>query len=111
MERVIQKGDLQQRAFALSVEVVRFTEESLPSDRPALWVIIRQLIRSTTSIGTNITEAKGSSTKKEYANFFHIALRSAHESRYWLLLLGELVPETEEISRMLGASIVTLKRG
>ncbi len=53
--------------------------------------------------------------------FFSIALRSANETKYWLCLVrdtmevdkndtNELIKEADEISKILGKSILTLKQ-
>ena len=61
-------------------------------------------------------------TKKDFINFYHIALKSANETKYWLAILSEklktknekgktekLLEEAVEISKMLGSSLLTLK--
>jgi len=66
-------------------------------------------------------EAKSSSSRRDFIKFYEIALKSANETRYWLGLLRDatsldkdqikqLLNEAEEISKMLGASILTLKK-
>jgi len=83
-------------------------------------VISDQLLRSATSIGANIVEAKASSSKRDFIKFYEIALKSANETEYWLGLLrdatqadknktNQLLVEVEEISKMLGSSLLTLK--
>lgn len=83
-------------------------------------VIIRQFLRSATSIGANIIEAQAGSTKKDFTNFFTYALKSANESKFWLGLLrdsgksnrdrvNQLLKETIELANILGSSILTLK--
>lgn len=86
--------------------------------------VVRQLIRSGTSIGANYFEAKGASSKKDYRNYFNHSLKSANESRFWLNVLGEasLVPkelhsnfqwirkETEELANIFASSILTMKK-
>ena len=85
-----------------------------------LWPIIDQLIRSATSIGANVVEAKSSSSKRDYLKFFEIALKSANETKYWLILIREInlelkqeaeehLREADEISKVIGASVLTLK--
>jgi four helix bundle protein len=107
------------RAFELSLRVIKMTE-TLPKLR-SYWVITDQLIRSVTSIGANMTEAKSASSKKDYINFYNHALKSANEAIYWLTLLGELqqnhsseigllIKETTELANILAASIITMKR-
>ena len=83
-------------------------------------VLIDQLIRSGTSILGNYVEARASSSRKDYTNFFNHALKSANETKVWLALLRDtdnggkeeiayLLKEVSEIANILGSSILTLK--
>ncbi|PIR71102.1 MAG: hypothetical protein COU44_01330 [Candidatus Nealsonbacteria bacterium CG10_big_fil_rev_8_21_14_0_10_40_24] len=72
--------DLKKRAFLFSLAVIKFLE-MLPKDYISQ-VIGRQLLRSVTSIGANIIEAQSASSKKDFANFYNTALKSANESKY-----------------------------
>lgn len=88
------KLEVKYRAFYLSVKVIRFLEK-LPH-RQAVRIICDQLIRCITSIGANIVEAKSSSSKKEFLNYFQVALKSTNESKYWFALLKEILPDHRE---------------
>lgn len=114
-----QKSDLRIRTYRFSIKIIKFLE-TLPEKR-VYWVISDQLLRSATSIGANIIEAKSASSRRDFIKFYEISLKSANETIYWLGLLkdatktdirlvNELLIETEEISRMLGASLLTLKK-
>ena len=112
------KTELKYRAYQYSIKTIEFLD-TLPKDI-STGVITKQLLRSATSIGANIVEAKGASSKKDFANFFSHALKSANESLYWLGLrrdakkinnaqLEYLLGETKELANILGSSILTLK--
>jgi len=111
------KKNFIKRLICYSVETVRFCEDLLAKRR--YFTIGDQLIRSATSIGANIVEAKSSSSRRDYLKFFEIALKSANETKYWLIVLRELkedrdavnklLSEAEEISRVIGSSVLTLK--
>ena len=114
------KSDFIKRLINFSLKILKLT--GLIKKEPNLWSLSDQLIRCSTSIGANVVEAKSSSSKKEYINYFQISLKSANETKYWLLLLREhkkgdkiseeadkLLQEAEEISNILGSSILTLK--
>jgi four helix bundle protein len=112
------KADLKDRAYAYAIRVINFID-ILPNDKTTQ-VIANQLLRSATSIGANIIEARGSSSKRDFANFFSYSLKSANESIYWLGLFRDarkvngpemrfLIDETGQIAKMLGASLLTLK--
>jgi four helix bundle protein len=113
-----QPTDLKVRAYYLSIRMIQFLD-TLPEKR-TYWVIGDQLLRSTTSIGANIVEAKAASSRKDFIKFYEISLKSANESKYWLGLLrdatkvkspeiAKLLDEVDQVSKMLGASILTLK--
>ena len=112
------KTELKYRCYYYSIEIIKFLE-TLP-EKKIYWVISDQLLRAATSIGANIVEAKASSSKKDFIKFYEIALKSANETKYWLGLLrdatdadknkvSQLLKEVEEISKMLGSSLLTLK--
>jgi four helix bundle protein len=112
------KTQLRIRAYKYSIEVIKFLD-TLPSDISTS-VITKQLLRSATSIGANVVEAKGASTKKDFTNFFRHSLKSANESLYWFGLLRDakkikneqldyLLKETQELANILGSSVLTLQ--
>ncbi len=112
------KNDIRKRAYVYALQVIRFIE-SLPQNQICA-TISNQLLRSSTSVGANIIEAQASGTRKDFINFLNYALKSANESKFWLGPLrdsgqsstdtvGTLLTETEEIGRILGASIITLR--
>jgi four helix bundle protein len=112
------KKEFNRRVIKFSLQVLKFCEKM--KGKRMIWPIIDQLIRSATSIGANVIEAKSSSSKRDYLRFFEIALKSANETKYWLVLVKEsqpgfkleaeqLLKEVDEISRIIGASILTLK--
>jgi len=112
------KPEVRYRAFYLSIAIIKFTA-TLPL-KSYLKIITDQLIRCITSIGANIVEAKASASKREFLNYFQIALKSANETKYWLAMLRELLPEerkeinvflkeVDEIARIIGTSVLTMK--
>ena len=112
------KTNLKHRAYQYSIKIIEFID-TLPKNT-CIEIIGKQLLRSATSIGANIVEAKGASSKKDFTNFFSHALKSANESLYWLGLLRDakkinnaqleyLLSETKELANMLGSSLLTLK--
>jgi len=70
-------------------------------------------------MGANVVEAKSAHSKKDYVKFFEIALKSANETKYWLLVIKEttnnkkenedILRETIEIANILASSVLTLK--
>jgi len=112
------KKEFKKRVYNFSLDVIKCIDD-LPQGQTSL-VIGNQLLRSATSIGANVVEARGASSKKDFANFFHYALKSANETKYWLGLLRDsgklerkksntLLEETQEIANILARSILTMK--
>jgi four helix bundle protein len=65
-----------------------------------------QIIRAAMSIPTNIVEGTGQRTAKEYARFVRIALNSASELEYHLMLARDVhVIKAEEIEALLAQTI------
>jgi len=76
------------------------------------FVLSKQLLKSGTSIGANVTEAQEAISKKDFKNKMSIALKEAVESRYWIKLLKDseyltqkqaksLLDDLEEIIKIL----------
>ncbi len=112
------KLKMYQRVYQYAKKILALIK-NLPKDYGSQ-ILGRQLVRSGTSVAANIIEAKAASSKKDYINFFHYALKSANESKLWLALLRdtdekngaqikELLKETVEIANILAASILTMK--
>lgn len=119
MESNNSKEKLNTRCYKFSINIIKLCDD-LPNKRSS-WVITDQLIRSSTSIGANVYEARSSSSKIEFKKYFEIALKSANESNYWLNLLKDLnlvdlstinylIQEVTELGNILGRSIITLKK-
>ena len=112
------KEEFIKRLIQFSIQILRFVEK-MRKER-TLWSIIDQLIRSATSIGANVVEAKSSSSKKDYIHYFEIALKSANETKYWLIIVKEVMPslkeessrllkEVAELANILASGILTMK--
>jgi four helix bundle protein len=113
------KQELKNRAYRFSVEIIQFICEETEKQK-IYYPLIDQLLRSSTSIGANIVEAKSASSRKDYIHYFEISLKSANETKYWLCLFRDaiksdrkktedLINEADEISKMLASSILTMK--
>lgn len=114
--------DIEGRTFEFSVKLIDFCR-SLPTRDTIIQVIIRQLIRSGTSVGANVTEGRASSSKKDFINFHYHSLKSARETIYWLRILerimtekllsercNELLKEVWELANILGKIVINARR-
>ncbi|MBQ6839700.1 MAG: four helix bundle protein [Oscillospiraceae bacterium] len=79
------------------------------------YVLSKQILRSGTSIGANIAEARCGASRKDFMAKVYIALKESAETLYWLELLHiteylsddeyrSLYADCEEIRRMLSAT-------
>lgn len=112
------KKEFTARLYKFALRLIEFID-CLPKDL-STGVIAKQLIRSGTSVLANYVEANSASSRKDFANFFTYALKSANESKVWLILLRDtgkgnsnevqlLLQEVVEISNILATSLLTLK--
>lgn len=53
------------------------------------FIISKQLLRSSTSIGANIEEAQAAQSRRDFLSKISIAAKEARETHYWLRLLNE----------------------
>ena len=53
------------------------------------FVLVKQLLRSGTSIGANVKEALRGQSKADFISKMNIALKEASETEYWLEILHE----------------------
>ncbi|MCR9132939.1 MAG: four helix bundle protein [bacterium] len=78
--------------------------------------VSRQVLRSGTSIGANVEEAIGGTTKKDFKYKMSIAYREARETHYWIRLLrdtdyithemsGSMLNDCDELLKILGSII------
>jgi four helix bundle protein len=75
------------KAHALTLEVYRVTGGFPQSERFGL---TDQMRRASASIGTNIAEGCGRASNPDFARFLQIAMGSANEIEYQLLLAYDL---------------------
>lgn len=91
---VVQKREIHDRIYKFvlqvlqKVKLIQKTTENL--------VLIKQVIRSSSSIGANALEADGSESKKEFIHRFTISKKEAKETFYWLSLLSDHNPYIKE---------------
>ena len=111
-------SELRTRAKALALHIIAVCDEV--DTRKGRGVLVNQIVRSATSIGSNIHEANYASSKADFINKFHIALKECSETEYWIeMLVGSnaiseeiskgLLQECGVIRRMLVKSITTAK--
>lgn len=93
------KYDLEERTAKFSEDIIGFLKgikKEVINDS-----IIRQLIRSATSIGANYCEANNASSKNDFRNKIYICKKEANETKYWIRMITNTNPELKEDARKL----------
>ena len=114
----MKESELRTRAKTLALHVIAVCDDIEP--RKGRGVLVNQIVRSVTSVGANIHEANYASSKADFINKFHIALKECAETEYWIeMLVGcnaineacgkTLLQECGVIRRWLAKSITTAK--
>ena len=112
------KNEFKKRLYNFTLKLIEFLD-GLPKDNVSVR-IGDQLLRSGTSIIGNYIEGQAASSRKDFTNFFNIALKSANESKLWFALLRDssrtaakevawFLTELSEIANIFASSILTLR--
>jgi len=117
-ERLQSNNIVKDKAEAFALRIVRLYQFLQAKQET---VMSKQILRSGTSIGANITEGHYASSKADFINKYSIAQKEAAETLYWLNLLTRaeyfpdddntksVVSDCDEILRLLIASIKTAR--
>ncbi len=106
------------KSFEFAKRVVRLYKYLI---KKRIYILAKQVLRSGTAIGANVTEAIGAQSKKDFIAKIFIALKEARETSYWLRLLYEcdymehkhfqsIHEDCTELVRMLSATVITSRK-
>ena len=86
------------KSFIFAVRIVKLCKYLNQEQKE--YTLAKQLLRSGTSIGANISEAQRGQSKADFAAKMNIALKEANETHYWLKLLykTDYLSETQYVS-------------
>lgn len=113
--------DIVERTFEFAVRIIQLCGKL--DERPGVGrVMMSQILRSGTSVPANVEEAQAAQSKADFISKMSIALKEACETHLRLRLLSPanlipeaqlqpLIKEADEIKRVIGAIIVSTKRG
>ena len=89
------KGILEEKSFQFAIRIVNLNRFLVETKKE--YVLSKQILRSGTSIGANISEAQFAQSKADFVSKMHISLKEASETRYWLRLLeaSNLIDNTQ----------------
>lgn len=101
---------LADKSCQLALQIVNVYKELTNSKKE--YILSKQLLRSGTSIGANVTEANGAISNADFSAKISIAYKESLETKYWLSLLKDsdflskiefdkLHSNTDELSKIL----------
>lgn len=82
----MQKRIIVDKSFDFAVRIVKLYRYLC--DEKKEFVLSKQLLRSGTSIGANVSEAQRGQSKNDFYAKYAIALKEASETEYWIKLLN-----------------------
>jgi four helix bundle protein len=108
-----------ERTFDFAVRMVQLSGKL--DERPGVGrVMMAQILRAGTSVPANVEEAQAAQSKADFVSKMNIALKEARETHLRLLQatakifsdtqLQPLIQEADEVSRVIGAIIVSSRR-
>lgn len=114
----MKNGPLFAKSRDFAVRIIKFYK-FLCEDKKE-FTLAKQILRSGTSVGTNVRESKNAQSSADFVSKLSIALKEADETQYWLELFfaAEIITESQfqalnadvrELIAMLTASIKTAK--
>jgi len=86
--------DIEERTFKFAVWVIKMVLQ-LPNN-VATWKIGGQVIKSSTSVNSNIVQARAGISKKDFVNHMRIVLKEAKETKRWLDMIIAVELATEQ---------------
>jgi four helix bundle protein len=105
--RDFRKLKIWEQSHAITLKIYAITK-SFPKEE--LYGIVSQMRRSAVSIPTNIAEGCGKSSDKDFARYLGIAMGSASELEYQILLSKDLLFLDEEQFLYFQDEIVSIKK-
>jgi len=111
---------LREKSYSFALRIIKLYK--FVSAEQKEYVLSKQILRSGTSIGANIEEAKHGQSKADFIHKLSIAQKEAAETNYWLRLLRDskfltvkqadsVLQDCEELQKLLASSIKTAKYG
>ncbi len=116
MEESQTPPDICERTFEFAVRVVKLCQ-ALDENPGVSRTLANQLLRSGTSIGSNVEESQAGQSKADFISKLSIACKEARETHYWLRLLtaSNLIPEpkltplTDEANQLIAILTTIIK--
>lgn len=112
------KSIIQEKSFQFSIDIVNTYKELVQNKKE--FILSKQLLRSGTSIGANVSEATHGQSSKDFISKLSIARKEANETLYWINLMkatdileydnsNQLISKCDELLRILTSIIKTMQ--
>lgn len=95
----LNKSLVKTKSFDFAVRIIRLYQYLVNEKKE--FVLSKQILKSGTSVGANITEALQGQSKKDFLMKMNISLKECSETKYWI----ELLEATDYIDRKQKESI------
>ena len=106
------------KSYDFALETIRLYKSIVSSKRE--FVLSKQMLRSGTSIGANISEANGAISTADFSAKISIAYKESLEVKYWLSLLkdseyikiekaNKLIERADELSKIMFSILKTTR--
>jgi four helix bundle protein len=113
------KDNIVQIKAWFAVEIVNLYKKIVETKKE--YVLSKQMLRSGTSIGSNIEEAIGGQSRNDFISKLSISYKETRETMYWLKLLREtnyieiedafcMLHKCDELAKIISAIIKSSKR-
>ena len=103
----MKQEELRQRLISFAVNIIRFTKK-LPKIEENN-IISKQIVRSSTSIGANYSEAIYAHGKLDFIHCLVICRKETNETIYWLDVLSALDSENKDVKYLKEEALTILK--
>ena len=80
--------NLESRTAIFGVMVIDFCKSIKPSIISDS--IVRQIVRSSTSVGANYMEANQASSRRDFSNKIRLCQKEANETKHWLRMISAI---------------------
>ena len=81
----MQESIVEIKSFNFAVRIVKLYQYLCEEKKE--YILSKQLLRSGTSIGANVSEAQRGQSKADFYSKIAISLKEANETQYWIRLL------------------------
>jgi four helix bundle protein len=109
---------VQEKSYAFALRIVKLYQQL--TEKRKEYELLRQVLRSGTSIGANVEEAIGGQSGRDFSAKMNIAYKEARETDYWLRLLrdsgyltaaqaGSYLSDCNELMKLTGSILKTMR--